>query len=767
VSTQQSLFDTEPAAWEVDDAAVQLVATVVIPGGPSGEFDYLAPDNMVEAPRAEQRLEPGRRVRVPLGRGNRSVVGYCVALENKAAGGQKLKPVAAVLDREPLLSASMLRLTQWMADYYLCPLGQVLEAVVPAGVRQQAGTREVTLLSVRPEIVPQLAGLKVSAKQFEALRILAASPKPLSAKQLAARAGCTMAPITALRKKGYLVEQVERMSGDRSAAGVVYQREAPHELNEDQVAALAAIQESLQAAEHRTILIHGVTGSGKTEVYIQAIEQVVRFGRQAILLVPEISLTPQTVARFRARFDRVAVLHSHLSDVERHEHWRRIARGEVEVVVGARSAIFAPTPHLGLIVLDEEHETTFKQETAPRYHARDVALQRAVDQNVPLVLASATPSLESWHRAQQGEYRLVEMPRRVLNLPMPVVKTIDLRNEIHAKQSRGAISRPLHRAMDAALRDGGQVILLLNRRGHSTHIQCPACGYAVLCPNCELALTFHRHDSTTVCHYCDYHSTAPTACPDCKFPGIRFSGFGTQKLEVEVRARFPEYPCLRMDTDSMRGRGSHEAALATFREGRTRILLGTQMIAKGLDFPNVTLVGVINADTALHFPDFRAAERTFQLVTQVAGRTGRGERGGQVLVQTLSPDAPAIMAAVQHDLAAFAQQELPHREALGYPPFSSMVRIVVRGTSQARAHALAEELVRRLRAATKGVTSGVRVLGPSTAPMAKLRGEHRHQVHLHSTDSALLRELVQRASVDLNVPEGVAWIVDVDPLDMM
>ena len=300
------------------------------------------------------------------------------------------------------------------------------------------------------------------------------------------------------------------------------------------MAALAAIHESLQAGEHRTILIHGVTGSGKTEVYIQAIQEVVRFGRQAILLVPEISLTPQTVARFRARFDRVAVLHSHLSDVERHEHWRRIARGEVEVVVGARSAIFAPTPHLGLIVLDEEHETTFKQETAPRYHARDVALRRAADQNVPLVLASATPSLESWHRAQRGEYRLVEMPRRVLNLPMPAVKTIDLRNEVHSKHSRGAISRPLHRAMDAALRDGGQVILLLNRRGHSTHIQCPSCGHAVLCPNCELALTFHRHDSSAVCHYCDYHAAAPTACPECNFrrhsiqrPGHAKAGSGS------------------------------------------------------------------------------------------------------------------------------------------------------------------------------------------------------------------------------------------------
>ncbi len=368
-----------------------------------------------------------------------------------------------------------------------------------------------------------------------------------------------------------------------------------------------------------------------------------------------------------------------MSDIERHEHWRRIAQGEVEVVVGARSAIFAPTPHLGLIVLDEEHESTFKQETAPRYHARDVARRRAADQNVPLVLASATPSLESWHRAQRGEYQLVEMPRRVLDRPLPAVRTIDLRNEVHSKYSRGAISRPLHRAMEEALREGGQVILLLNRRGHSTHIQCPACGHSVRCPQCDLSLTFHRHDNSAVCHYCDYHSAAPNSCPECNFRGIRFSGLGTQKLEAEVRARFPDYACVRMDTDSMRGRGSHEEALSAFREGRHRILLGTQMIAKGLDFPNVTLVGVVNADTALHLPDFRAAERTFQLVTQVAGRTGRGPKGGRVLVQTLSPDAPAIVAAVRHDLAAFAKKELPHREALGYPPFASMIRIVIRG----------------------------------------------------------------------------------------
>jgi len=349
---------------------------------------------------------------------------------------------------------------------------------------------------------------------------------------------------------------------------------------------------------------------------------------------------------------------------------------------------------------------------------------------------------------------------------MPVVRTIDLRNEIHSKTSRGAISRPLHRAMEEALREGGQVILLLNRRGYSTHIQCPSCGHSVRCPACDLALTFHRHDNTAVCHYCDYQTTAPAACPECNFAGIRFSGLGTQKLEAEVRARFPSHPCLRMDTDSMRGRGSHEEALNSFREGRHRILVGTQMIAKGLDFPNVTLVGVVNADTAMHLPDFRAAERTFQLVTQVAGRTGRGPKGGRVLVQTLSPDAPAIVAAVNHDLPAFARDELPHREAFGYPPFSSMVRIVVRGESERTSHAMAEELGRRFREIGEREPE-LRILGPAPAPMAKLRDNFRFQVQLHAPDSELLRQVVRSATADLKATDDITWTVDVDPIDMM
>jgi primosomal protein N' (replication factor Y) len=766
MAQQQSLFETEPAPWELDDAAEQFVATVVLPGGPEGEFEYVIPSSMIAGVRAEKVVEPGRRVRVPLGRANRNLVGYCVAVGSKAVGGRRLKSVAAVVDRQPILSPAMLRLTRWMADYYLCPWGQVLEAVVPAAVRYEAGTRDVRLLHVAPEASRGVGDLKLPAKQADVLRTLAASPRPLSLKELSVRAGCTVAPINQLRKKGLITETVERLTIKLDGLAT-YAQQPAHELNSDQAQALQAIRDALHAASHRTILIHGVTGSGKTEVYIQAIQEVVRFGRQAILLVPEISLTPQTVGRFRSRFDRVAVLHSHMSDVERHAHWRRIARGEVEVIVGARSAIFAPTPQLGLIVLDEEHETTFKQETAPRYHARDVALRRAADQNVPLVLASATPSLESWHRAQRGEFQLVEMPRRVLGLPLPAVRTIDLRDEVHSKFSRGAISRPLHRAMDEALRDGGQVILLLNRRGHSTHIQCPACGHAARCPECDLALTFHRQESIAVCHYCDFRSCAPTTCPACNFAGLRFSGLGTQKLEAEVRARFPDYACLRMDADSMRAHGSHERALAAFRDGRVRILLGTQMIAKGLDFPNVTLVGVVNADTAMHLPDFRAAERTFQLVTQVAGRTGRGPQGGRVLVQTLCPDAPAIVAAVRHDLNAFASQELAHRGPLGYPPFTSMVRIIVRGAAERTAKALAEEIARRLGSNAEAEADRVRILGPAPAPIARLRGNYRFQLQLQSTDGESLRQRVRMATADLRSPEGAGWIVDVDPLDMM
>ncbi len=760
-SPQQQLFDTSPEPWEADDQSQQFVASVVLSAGPSQEFDYLVPDALRET------VELGRRVKVPLGKSNRLVVGYCVRLENRPAGGRQLKPIHSVLDRRSLLSPAMLRLTHWIADYYLADWAAVLDAVLPAGVRVGAGTRMATLLSVEPDVVRRMAEMRLPAKQAEILKILATSKKPLVPGELARAAGCTQGPIAALRRKGLILARTDRVAtGQLQEAPAV--REQHLVLNPDQQRALQTILDAMNARRHETILIHGVTGSGKTEVYIQAIQEAIHFGRQAIVLVPEISLTPQTVERFRQRFGAVAVLHSHLSDAERHWHWQRIAAGEVSVVVGARSAIFAPTPHLGLIVLDEEHESSFKQESVPRYHARDVAVARAEAEGIPLVLGSATPSLESWHRAQTGQYKLVEMPRRVLDRPMPTVGTIDLRaQQARGGLSRGAISRPMIAAVQAALDDGGQVILLLNRRGFSTHIQCQACGHVVRCPHCDIALTHHRTEQIALCHYCDYEVPAPAVCPMCGFAGIRYSGLGTQRLEAEVRSRFPNVIALRMDTDTMQAHGSHERALAAFRSGKVQILLGTQMIAKGLDFPNVTLVGVINADTALHLPDFRAAERTFHLVTQVAGRTGRGPKGGRVLVQTFSPDHPAIQAAVRHDYAAFAAGELPMREMLRYPPFTSMVRLVIRGPAEPVAAEFAKYVAERLAAALNEQKTDARVLGPAPCPFARLKGRYRFQIQAQSPEGEPLRAAVRQATTDLQPPDDVQWIVDVDPVEML
>ncbi len=764
-SQQQNLFDTEPMQWEIDARQQRLVATVVLGEGPNGEYDYLVPDNFCDSDRRDQLLEPGRRVRVPFGRSNRKVVAYCVQLETKSVDAGRLKEVAQVVDSSTLLSPEMLRITRWMAEYYLCPWGQVLEAVVPAGVRQQAGTREVQLVHVPEDVLQEMPKLKLPPKQRHALELLAKQSDPLTKAQLAKAAGCTSAPIQQLLKKGLIQAEKTRIATSQLDEAAV-ERVLPLSLNPDQQAALDQISDAMEADEACGIVLHGVTGSGKTEVYLHAIDQVVGYGRQAIVLVPEISLTPQTVRRFRARFDSVAVLHSHQSAVERHAHWQRIARGEVQVVVGARSAVFAPTPNLGLIVIDEEHESSFKQDTAPRYHARDVAWQRAVGERIPLVLGSATPSLESWYRAEQKEFTLTSLPRRVSDRSMPDVVTIDLRDRAQSRGGRGGISRPLHQAMTAALHDHGQVILFLNRRGFSTHIQCPACGFVLQCPHCDLSLTFHRQQNQTLCHYCDYHASPPTNCPDCKSHAIRYGGLGTQKLEDEVRARFPKHACARMDTDSMRARGSHQRVLDAFGRGEIDILLGTQMIAKGLDFPNVTLVGVINADTALHLPDFRAGERTFQLVAQVAGRTGRGDKGGRVIVQTLSPDHPAIKAAVRHDFPAFAKQELIVRRTLHYPPYGAMVRLVIRGPLEETTRGVAEELDDRLKQAG-GNEKSLRVIGPAPAAIPKLRGNYRFQIQMQASEGDALRRIIELATVRFKSPRDIIWTVDVDPADML
>jgi primosomal protein N' (replication factor Y) len=756
---QRPLFDTQPEAWELDDADSVCLARVVFPEGVTEPYDYRVP-----AAWQGQDLV-GRRVRVPLGRANRSRVGYCVELVQGSSGRRAWKDVQAVLDDAPLLNPSMMRLTRWMADYYLTPWGKVLEGVIPAGVRAGAGTRVQSVFVVPSHVAARWNRLDLPAKQALVLKTLLLAQQPLTLGELTARAKCTAAPVRSLQKKGLLRQQQQRVSTPRTARELV-EDHRPIELHTMQATALEAIVAALYGGRHETFLLHGVTGSGKTEVYIKAIEEVIRFGRQTIVLVPEIALTPQTQQRFRARFPAVAVLHSHLSDAERHWHWQRIARGEVPVVVGARSAVFAPVPQLGMIIIDEEHDGSFKQDTLPRYHARDVARRRAAAESIPLVLGSATPSLESWVLAQSGQARLLSMPQRILDRPLPDVVIVDLRHEHGRRGHRGPLSRRLHQAIRQALDAGEQVMLLLNRRGYSTHIQCPACGHVVKCPDCELALTHHREGEQAICHYCDYTQPAPRSCPACRFEAIRYAGLGTQRLEAEVRGAFPQAIVLRMDSDSMQRPGSHEESLSRFRRGEVQILLGTQMIAKGLDFPNVTVVGVINADTALHLPDFRAAERTFQLVTQVAGRTGRGDKGGRVYVQTYNPEHVAIRAAERHDYEQFAAAELPMRQQFGYPPYGWLIRLIVRGTDAARAAALADELARRLEPLEQ-TCEGFRRLGPAPAPLEKLRGKYRYHLVVRATDPAPLRPVLLQAQAELKPTDDLQWQVDVDPLDML
>ena len=761
---QGELFETEPPPWELADQDDVALASVVFSEAPHGPYDYRIPDEM------RDELQPGMRVKVPLGRRKKPITAWCTETKQGKAVHRTLRDVAELIDDEPLCDPPLVRLVLWMSHYYQAPAGQVFDTLIPSSVRANAGTRERTYLTPGPLAQDDDAVNSLPKKQQSALRFLIAAGRQLTTSQLAVAAECTQGPIRQLRKKGFVVENVRReMSAGMPTRWQVDDGETQemHSLTSDQSNALDRIVKALDSAQAQTLLLHGVTGSGKTEVYIQAIEHAVRFGRGAIVLVPEISLTPQTRGRFERRFDAVAVLHSQMTPSERHYQWQRIRRGEVQVVVGPRSAVFAPLPHLGLIVIDEEHDSSFKQDTQPRYHARKVAHARAHSLNIPLVLGTATPSMESFHATKTGRAELIQMPSRVNDLPMPDVQLVDLR--IRDERTGGAISRPLHSAVQQVLREKGQVILLLNRRGFATNIQCPACGHVVACPDCDMPLTHHRDGGKAVCHYCDYTIATPPWCPACRFDGIRYGGLGTQRLEVEVKARFPDAVVARMDSDTMRRPGSHQKVLSAFRAGKVNLLLGTQMIAKGLDFPNVMLVGVINADGALHFPDFRASERTFQLVTQVAGRTGRGERGGRVIVQTYSPEHPAIQAASRHDYEQFAKTEMINRMKFNYPPLGSVARIIIRGVVEDVTEAVAESLVRSLEAARESLDVEVRILGPAPPPISKLRGKYRFHVLLQSVNAAELGETIRRATASFKISDkdDVQYVVDIDPMDML
>ena len=765
IPTSDSLFAATDEVV-VSESPATLFADIVFDRPLDHAYTYAVPPDLAE------RITVGKRVEAPFGRGDQGTVGYCVRISNEQPV-RKVKSLRSVLDDQALLTDPLLRLTRWMADYYLCGWGQVLQAVLPAGVRDKAGMREAVFVEAVPENELPSPLPDLTTKQSGVLEKLRKEGYPMEQRRLARLAQCSTGVIATLLNKGFVrkfTDRVERLdfTGDMSERSTL-----PISLNEDQQKIFEPIDVAVKGGGYQSFLLHGVTGSGKTEVYLRAIEEVIRQGKEAIVLVPEISLTPQTIERFKGRCGEVAILHSHLTDSERGAHWRRVAAGQINVVVGARSAIFAPTRKLGLIVIDEEHEGSFKQESTPRYHARDVAVMRAKLENVPIVMGSATPSLESWHNAERGNYKLLSLPNRILERAMPRVGIVDLCHEPKTGGPFIAIGPTLEKAMREALGKGGQVMLLLNRRGFATHVHCPSCGHVANCERCDLALTFHRQRNSLLCHFCGFERPPYQKCPMCNQPSIRYQGLGTEKLQVEIAEKFPNMVVERMDSDTMQRPGSHQKVLDAFRDGGIQILLGTQMIAKGLDFPNVTLVGVINADTGLHMPDFRAAERTFQLLAQVAGRTGRGELGGKVLIQTWTPDHPCIKLAAKHDFLAFAAMELQQRKAHQYPPFQRLARLIIRSLKEDAASGFADQLTASFREAMKDPkrnpphAPGVRILGPAECPVFRLNNYFRFHFQLQSLSPGLLHQVLRDVLATAKPVHGVEFQVDVDPFNMM
>jgi primosomal protein N' (replication factor Y) len=665
----------------------------------------------------------------------------------------------------------MLRLAAWIGQYYHSSLGEALHAALPAAVRRSRKGRRTRFvrLTMGLQDAEKTAGevFARSPAQSKILRALIVLGGEAPAADVKRQTGTSESSLKSLRGKGLIATETRMVAEDDPLAGVRAEPTVPPPLTDEQQRAFDLITQRMRRGRFDVVLLQGITSSGKTEVYLRCIAEVVDSGKQAIVLVPEISLTPQTVRHFSGRFRRLAVLHSRLTESERRRQWDAIRGGRADVVIGARSAIFAPVPSLGLLVIDEEHETSFKQDNVPRYHARDVGIMRARLDEALVVLGSATPSLESYHNSRMGKYARVQLTRRIGGHPLPPVELIDMREEWAGRGRLRVISRRLEARMRESLDAGEQVILFLNRRGYSPFIHCPRCGFVLKCPRCDITLTYHEQFGVVSCHYCGHESRPPGECPECANEAIRFSGTGTERIEAAVRRIFPERTAVRMDSDTTRARTAHEEKLEAFRQGEAEVLIGTQMIAKGLDFPSVTTVGVVNADVALHLPDFRSRERTFQLLAQVAGRTGRGPAGGLVIVQTFMPEDPSIRAAARHDYEAFAEHELPMRRQLRYPPFGRMVRIICRARSSERVEAYVSDLGDALRSLCREANDGSQVLGPAPAPVSQIRGRWRHHLLVKCPDSAAVRRLLGQAGELLKGPGGVKVLVDVDPVSML
>jgi primosomal protein N' (replication factor Y) len=747
---------------------------VVIDRAIHRELDYSVPESLAG------RVAVGSRVRVPFR--EKWALGTVIALPEQS-DAKGIRPIEAIIGEAPILSEPLLELARWIGTYYCCPIEIVMRSMLPHVIRRaELGWKKQ--LIVQPGRKLDESGIEKlrrrAPRQAELLEAISKLKSPMRAAELLRQTSLDNQTLRALVKRGLAELREEAVVRDPHA-DEQFIATSNLVLNEEQTHALNEVERALDAPENaRPILLHGVTGSGKTEIYLQAIRAALDRGRTAIVLVPEISLTPQTVERFKGRFaeaqDAVAVLHSHLSEGERHDEWHKIHSGRARIVIGARSAIFAPLKNLGLIVVDEEHETTYKQEEAPRYHARDVAVVRAKIEKCVVILGTATPSLESYHNATIGKYRLLTLTQRVDQKQMPLMRIVDLRQERRKEKKAAILSEKLSQAIADRLEKREQTILFLNRRGFSTSLLCSNCGEARHCPNCSVALTFHQHLSPggsaspkmtsgrLSCHLCGHTAAVPKKCPACEQDALIYYGFGTEKVESTVSQIFPKAVVRRMDADSMTRKEAYRETLRNFRTGKIDILVGTQMIAKGLHFPNVTLVGIINADLALHLPDFRAGERTFQLLTQVAGRAGRGETPGEVFVQTYTPFSPSIQFARHHDFAGYFQQELEFRERCDFSPFKHAILITVRSAHQGRAKLSAETLKRRLSEALPQEF----VLGEATpAPLEKLQGQFRFHILIRGEAITRLSRLVRETLDKLPFPEDVAVTVDVDPYQLL
>ena len=742
-----------------------LLINVAVPVPGLGLLTYRVPDGVA-------RPQVGARVVVPLG--SRIVTGVVMddapGAEIDAGALTSIKPIREVLDAAAFVPAEVVKLARWTAEYYAAGPGDTITAVLPPKARGGRADAHKTMrvAAITVAGIEALASAKLTSKQRDALALLAAAPAGVPTPELAAR-GVAADAVSRLVRAGFVSVRQDRVDRDPFDAASLRMAAADPErrLTAEQEEALARLRTLAESRRFHVALVHGVTGSGKTELYLRLAAAVRESGRSVLMLVPEIALTPVMVAVFRETFgERVAVQHSGLSDGERHDQWQRIRRGDIDVVVGTRSAVFAPLERVGLIIVDEEHDASYKQEESPRYHGRDVAIVRGQRAQALVVLGSATPSMESSYNASTGRYERVVLERRVLDRPLAAVTVVDMREEFAAAGPDLVLSRALSEALAVRLQRREQSLVLLNRRGFATAVFCRQCAGTMDCPNCSVSLVVHGEGASrrARCHYCNYSTRVPPACLLCAGPYLDQTGFGTERVEVEVQRACPGARVARLDRDAIRRKGALTTLLGRFMAGEIDVLVGTQMIAKGHDFPRVTLVGVVSADVGLGLADFRASERTFQLLTQVVGRAGRGDRAGEAIVQTLYPDHYSVRLACLQDYTAFFERELEFRRRMRYPPFVSMINTVVRSRTFAGAMDDAAGIAQRLRGDAE--RAGLHVLGPAPAPLGRLRGEYRAQLLIKGSHRQRMREIVL-AAIAARPELQRRVMVDVDPVSVL